>query len=52
MNRVMAKVTGTATITTKLALIPKKTAIRTATEIMAMARCSMSSFDFSLAVSP
>ncbi len=52
MSRVRARVTGTATATTTAERQPMARRMRATTERVAMSRCSMSSFDFSPALSP
>ncbi len=51
-TRVSASVTGTATATTTAERQPIASRMSAITESVAMSRCSMSSFDFSAAVSP
>jgi hypothetical protein len=51
-SSVRASVTGTATPTTTAERHPMASAMSATTDSVARRRCSMSSFDFSCAVSP
>jgi hypothetical protein len=52
MNRVSARVTGTAIPTTTPLRQPMASEMRATTDRVAISRCSISSFDFSRAVRP